>query len=1049
MRARQVIIAFGTLLTLATAYILYSSTFGRLTDFPQLAANLREPMALDGSQELTKPAIRESEVGAVRGFGPNCAQVAAPLILESRRKGDKALPVGRGIGMFVYADTYEIPPENQNQIRLRPFSLVHISESKDGNPDHDEIMTVFAEQAVLEFDKPIELTKLSGLHPLVGWVQGDVTLKTNRRTVDPSDDIVVFTERLHYDRSKQLIWADDTVKIVVEKEGTITGDGLEVELYSEEEHDKAEEKKRAEAKSAKLLKNVRFDLLLSSDEDFLGGGPNANGMGPIVNPEAALEKTTRDKTNVVVQARGPFTFDLENNLAKFENSVQVLRRNPSENKEAKDSIDQLEADMLTLEFMEGAIEGTGDKPASDKEKGLSVKRAIATGTQVILLSESQKLQATGNRLEFDGQSHTVTLQGEKEMIAVKDNAVIHAQKFRLKQSETGNSKLPQKIEADGPEAWMDLIETTAGTPTDIEKGRRLHISWQNELVMTRKADSESYEFVITGGVELEHETGALTCKQLQGLLVPVEDPANVAAGATAKKRYEPLRLEAEGNVSFHSEKVDVGAETLIMHILNRRPDVAAAKPAEEAAPKDMKEGVAAAPAIAPATPRKRANEPKDALADAQVRKPEEPESSLNLTARTVTIVVEKIGSNSRPVSAWAEGNVKVSQPPKNPEDRPLEIVGNLLEYERKADGDVMTIKGTDKSFAEIRSADMMMAARHAIVLNESTNRVEIAGPGYLTMNTSASLNGKKLEKPLPARVEWDDMMNFDGRIAYFEGKVVATQETAEMHSHTMEVTFDRKIEFKQLRAGEKKTKEKEPAAESVYCERDVEVYNREMENGALVRQTRVLSQQLRFDNIEHEMMIDGTGNITIVEPSKPRKDGRGRMVPPELPFRVTIVEFGERMTGQEVSKTIKFYGGVKIVSVPVADPGKAIDESALPEEGFIINSRQAEMAVTQEQDGKKFQLFNASENVVLEARDYRATCGRLGFDEQKGWLVLDGERDRAARLHRQTKAGQPPESFAGKTIRLNPATKEIRTDGSEGINSLELGRPARPVPERR
>ena len=197
------------------------------------------------------------------------------------------------------------------------------------------------------------------------------------------------------------------------------------------------------------------------------------------------------------------------------------------------------------------------------------------------------------------------------------------------------------------------------------------------------------------------------------------------------------------------------------------------------------------------------------------------------------------------------------------------------------------------------------------------------------------------------------------------------------------------------------------------------------------------------------MMIDGEGNITVVEPAKPKKDARGRMVPPALPFRVTIVEFGERMTGYEVSGIAKLYGGVKIVSVPVADPGKEINESALPEEGFIVKSHQADMAVTKGPEGKKYQLFNANDNVSLEAKDYRATCGRLSFDEQKGWLVLEGERDRAAHLHRQTKPGQPPETFGGKTIRLNPNTKEIRTDGSEGINSLELGSPPRKTPERR
>ena len=191
--------------------------------------------------------------------------------------------------------------------------------------------------------------------------------------------------------------------------------------------------------------------------------------------------------------RGPFTFDLETNVAKFENSVQVLRRNPPEHKEGKDSIDQLEADILTLQFKEGAVEGNAEATRSDKEKGLSIERAIATGTQVILLSESQKLHATGNRLEFDASTHVINLQGDQEMIAVKDNAVIHAQKFRLHQDDTGKSRLPKQIEADGPHGWMDLIEAEGGQvekdgekSTNLPLGGRLRINWQDKLVMTKR-----------------------------------------------------------------------------------------------------------------------------------------------------------------------------------------------------------------------------------------------------------------------------------------------------------------------------------------------------------------------------------------------------------------------------------------------------------------------------------------------------------------------------------------------------------------------------------
>jgi lipopolysaccharide export system protein LptA len=1045
VQARQVTIAFSTLLVLIIGYGIYAFTLGQLTDFPQLAEALREPMPLDGSQEIAKPTVRESEIAAVRGFGPSCLQISAPLILQLGRRGDKPVPSGRGVGTYIYIDTYEIPKGNARQLHLKPFSLVHISYSPTGSVEVDEILTAQAKSAVLEFDRDIEITRLNGTKPLAGWIEGDVTLKSNRKTVDPSDDIVLFTEKLHYDRTRRLIWADDKVKITVEQEGTITGKGVEVELYPDDSNEagQASESRSAEAKVAKLLEDVRFELLLSPQENFLGGKPAA-GENQVAESGSAKPP---EKSSVVITARGPFAYDLEKNTASFSQLVRVLRRESARQPGEKDSVDQLEADQLLLQFGKNVAKtdspappSTGDKKESSE---LKIDHVVATGGKVILLSEAQKLEAVGNFLQFDAADRRVTLRGEQEMIAVQNNAVIHARGLVIEQDDQSD---PKRIVAEGPHGWMELNESSS--PAAGAKPKPLHIHWQDKLVMDKKPEVDNFAFQITGSVEVQHDQWALTCQKLKGLLVPVE---GTTADATRRRRLEPIKLEAEGSVSFHSPQAVSVSETLLMDILNKRePEPPRVLAAREASPPKVTPDPDASqsqpkpplPATLPTDQAKpvaaQSNEPPPAVIVASPAKPPAG-PPVSIEARTVALVIERVGSESRPVSAWAEGSVKVSQPPKNPGDRPLEVVCNQLEFQRQSDGDIMSVRGTEDAFAEIRTSDMVLAAKHRILMNESANKIDIAGPGFLTMKTSNSLNGEASAQPMPIRVDWQEMMNFDGKIAYFEGKVIAKQENNELHSRTMEVTFDQRIHFRSRRMPEEGESSKKPTIENVFAEGSVEAYSREKKGDGLIRQSRLISDQIRFDNVEGTVTIDGQGSVTIVEPNPPKKKSNA---PPPLPFRVTFVEFADRLTGGQTSQTVKFFGNVNILHLPVNDPSAEINRDALPPEGFEIVARSAEMSQSQGQQGQKYRLFSARDNVKVRSKDYSATCGRVSFDELKNLLVFEGEQDRPAYFRKEGKPGQVPPTIAARTIRFNQETGEIQTDGSEGFNALDVGGPS-------
>lgn len=1008
VRVRQVVTAVATLAALGFAYVVYSVTVGLLTDFPQLEAELAQPLSTTDVETLDRPSVRDWEVAAVRGFGPGCREISSVIQLESRRPEDRALPPGRGVGVYVYADEYELPADNPRQIVLRPFSLVNIVRAKDNVPEHDEIISMHGHEAVLEFDRPIDRYRWTGMNPIAGWVQGGVVLKTNRKTPDPNDDIVVFTDRLHYDRSRNLIWADDEIKIVVESEGTVTATGLEVELHAAEAAPAS--KPKSAAKLARLLRDVRFNLTIGQGERFLGA-TKSGGAG------------SHSRTDLVITARGPFVFDLEQDTATFEQMVRVLQKNPPTSPDADATVDQLEADRLTLKFERAAPAPAG----SGQEGSLRIQKAIAAGEEVILVSDSRELQATGNYLEYDAASRRVILRGEDEMIAVLSNAVIHARSLVVDHDESDDVR---QMVADGPHGWMELgdaaqPEAVASEPPEDNKTPKLLVRWQGRLQLNKVPDSEQQLVHITGNVELEHDKGALKSDQLKVYLVPI--PQGRAA-VDEKKRFEPIKLEAEGNVSADAATYAVVTETLLMDILHPRVDP-----------------VGPEPAAIVKNPDRPTAEKKGGAVEAAPRTPAPEPNPLVIHALRVSIVVEQLGTQSRPVSAWAEGKVRVTQAPKDPQDRPIQIQGEQMEYKHQGSGDVILVSGSEGNRASIQSTEMYLEARHRIVLDEGSNRVDVGGPGLLRLDARNTLTGRKTADREPIHVDWKKAMNFDGKIAYFEGDVQARQTDAEVRSQILQVTFDKRIDFRRSKEGRPADAKEKAVIEYADCDVDVQVLDRVIENGKIVQQTRILAPELRFDNVEGTVSVSGPGNVTMVEPNTASENAPAQGE--ALAFQVSMIDFAERMLGNRTYKVVKFYGGVHIVHSPVRDPADPIDEDKLPEQGFVVNAASAEMGEARNTAGERYRLFTAHDNVKVQARGYWATCGRLSYDQQKGTLTFAAEKDRFAYFHRQLRAGQPPETFSARQIVYDRRTKEIRTDGSQGSTAVTIGSPEKPAPK--
>lgn len=1129
--------ALLTLAALVVGYFAYEHTVGQLTDFEQLPEELAGPMADDSAVEVDPQSIRESEVAAVRGFGPDCQERVAPLTLESRKPADMESVPGRGAGIFVYAQDYQRDAEDPKLMRLHPFSLVQVKPSASGNVEEDEIVTVRGDEAYLEFDQPVELTRPSGMKPVAGRVQGNVEVKSNGRTVDPADDIVVLTDMLHYRESKNLVWADGPLRVLAQDKGTVTGVGMELELYPEPPP--GAPKRKDPARRIRIFKNVRFDLLVDEDENFLGAAMAPESTKAPASEGAAATTGTagtdsekrggrKEPTPLTITSRGPFEYDLETRQAKFSRSVQVLRTSPAEREGASDAIDQLESDQLELVFREktelerqaessqqaaGAAAGaaaSANGKSTDRgvtslgaARGLKLQSVIATGKQVILISDSEHLQATGNFLLYNADTRRAELRSNDELVAIHDNAIIHARSLVIDQ---GAAKDIRNFIADGPRGWLEILEeqgTKDGTRegskegTKPEKKPELTIRWQGRLTMESKPGNETRMVTITDNVELEDDRGAIKSDLLKVWLVPTELPpttestASAAAAPTHRRKLEPVKMEATGRVSAHSPDLTVVTENLSVDIVKRKQPEAGTgrqgggpeklavaplaepgrlakprasatpakqkkgfdpKPGEPAAPvppvanQDNKPGAKANEARAPAsappaavvTDRRIESTPGSSSSESGARdKPDEP---LDVQARRVAVVVERVGKRSRPIRAWADGEVLVTQVPSKPDDEPIEVRGQTLHFERKDEGDLMKVDGSDRRLASVKSSDATICGRNQILFDEVNNRVTCSGPGYILRESATDLVGKAVETPQLLRIDWEKGMDFDGKLATFEGSVKAQQGSAEIHCQNMDVTFDEKIHFRQSREMKlKKAAVTKSKILTVDCDKDVIVYDAERREDGSERYSTLRAAVMHFDNQYRTMVASGPGVTQTIEKVVAKPDASGKVVAPRLPYQLTQVAFLREMRGDQTNQTGKFFESVHIVHTPVARVDQTVDEDQMDPDGVIIDAADmAAMAVRTGADGGKYRDFQAEGNVRVQAREFTGQCDRLTYDQEKDRLVLASQGGRMAQFYRQLRAGEKPQEYFARTITYVKRLNKISTDSSDGFHSFDV-----------
>jgi hypothetical protein len=627
--------------------------------------------------------------------------------------------------------------------------------------------------------------------------------------------------------------------------------------------------------------------------------------------------------------------------------------------------------------------------APSPEQGLEIETAHATGPDVTLTSDAEKLDAHGNDFFHDAGQKLTILKGTPFMEANKEGSLIQAPELRMQDIPLlvppgSPPRTYQQVHATGPGSIHMLNKTT--------DRRTTHAYWNEKLISTHDNNLDLDLLILTGSarfVDEEHEQ-SLKAETLNVWLLSEDKdkkPApTVTPTTTAKKPLatvpesarRPDHIEALRNVLAHSRELNIPSAS---RLLIRFKDV----PPEEMPSPPPGDKSSRPPEIKPAPPPSEGRQPPETPlaqgADAPRSgvvspRPQAPAAPLgpvlgapapadaprpiDLSARSIEADVLRCGDRTALDHLWSEGKVRVRQEPTKTGDKGVYIEGGSLDMKCYPDGNTLVVSadGRDDS-ADLAQLEMdkILILGPIVHIDQPKNKVWVEGSGAMRMQTNQSLDGKPLGRTVPLTIHWNRSMFFRGEEADFDGNIQAEQENARLASQTLQVLFDRPISLKEGSRGEQPAK-----VRKLVADKEVRVEDSTYERNQLQKFQKLEGKYIIMETVQRDddgppslsspprtaadrsvsnkgdaniVILYGPGNVRLMQrggtdplaaPGRTTPNAPPRPVPAsEQEMKMTYVRFVKQMKANTETNTASFWESVQVLSFPCNDPNQEID----------------------------------------------------------------------------------------------------------------------------
>ncbi|MEX2187550.1 MAG: hypothetical protein WD875_12180 [Pirellulales bacterium] len=983
-------------------------------------------------------------------------------------------------------------PIAPRSISLEPFAMVMFpSEGARTDPNRvGEAVVLEAPKAILEFDRPLDLSRAKIGNLKGGRLVGEVTIRSDQKQPGPADDLLITTRDVVLGETKI-----ETQERVQFRLGTNVGSGRLLRIHLAPRDDgKPRGAILGGLQSMELIYDVKMRFQMSGAGLLPGNKKDGlrNTIAARIDPHAAAAdvaqhvpesrlldpsrqvtrefRQTSDKPQppVEITSRGPFRFEFARQEASFERDVDVLRLNPI------GESDHMTCDWLAVGFAErddakppssDTASNKASQTASDRNAKpnrmppLEIRRLRAMGRPVVIRSPSTGSSARCEKLEYDLKTGRVTMEDSARVMLRSPRNEVSAPRVSYRPGE--NDGLPT-FEAIGA-GWMEAV-------SDDESHSRFRASWQREIRL--RTHEGQHLLSVLGNAELNYDTvGSLAAEEIwlwlhekpRGDNSAAAEPRhnanrdareNVpAAEGLAKLTTSavPDRLLATGGVKIRATQLTGDPERFEVWFEDVTTSPATLADANLEAIEA--EPIAGAP---PATPPRR---------PASTNKP--PASSFAVGGKLLRVNV--LWTDTQPVVEDVEilGNAELVETAlEDPTQKPFSVRGEEVRVARAS---------TDDSVATIAGQPAVVAAR-GLVMSSATinfdrgaNRMWIDGPGQMTLPVDRDRDGKPLAQPQSLNVAWQSAMDFDGETIRYRQGVEATGETQRLATETLQVRLLQRIDF----AAPPKQPQNIKVA-TLTCQGGMRLDNRGYENGEQIAHDVIVAQDLAIDQTTGAIVARGPGWIrshrrggsqmfASSAASSPRTDGPvvpgSRTDPVAGPSgrqsaagqstadrRLAYLEahFQREATGNLNDHQITLGDQIRCVYGPVDDwqQNIVLDVTRQLPDGVVTLSSDrlsiAQPALDRTRKGRQPIELAAEGNAFVEGSNFTARADRMTYAEAKDLLILEGTGRADAVLTRQSKVGGPSTKAAARKVLYWKSTNTVEVDDAKSLNLSNL-----------
>jgi hypothetical protein len=1044
---------------------------------PRLSANgtALEPSA---DEVAAMRARAESRMDAIGGMFPAGSwERDSPIVLESR---DVRL---------LFKQYHSLP---DGRVNLVPCTLVLLPEKNDG--EGRTIVMRSPQGAVLEFAEPLDLRQ-GRLSKLIGGsLRGQISVRGSETAPGAEDDLEIVSRDLQL-RGLEL----RSTEAVQFRYGRSTGRGqglLITLLPKPNQPGRASRRRETGAGGTELggpnvggIDAVRLERDVRLQLEGIGGD-----MLPAAEP-AEGSAPGGDGGGVRVACAGPMTFHPNAGLVLLEDRVEVVRAG----REA-DGADELACDTLTIALGNAAVsdaaavqEGAGAAGEGRVRTGpMTVREIEARGAPAVARSRSAGLEARAARIGYQIASRRILLDGGQRVslsargIEMEASAIDYVPDASVEGKPPG----PGTLLAAGP-GWIRTARgasvEAAGRPDDQAEPAAVVAVRFNEWLRAR-ADADGYVTSVTGDADVSVEgQGTLTAAEMHLWMeagVATADPPDAApsAGTPGLAGLRPARMLARGQVVVDSRQLAARTGRLELWFRHEAPEAAAVGPQPLAAGSARPRG-GRVPGEGPG--------PSAGLGGTgSTPEPAAASRSRFVVSSSLVRGLVVIKDREQELDEMSlEGQVELIEEPAEPNaGQAIAIRGDQMQVTRPMRPDTRAV--VSGSPARVAGRDLDLEGP-LVAFDRGRNRVAVDGAGRLTLpvpegggldQIGISSAPQTAAPPAAAAaadrlvVDWSGRMEFDGLTARFVDRVVASGGAATVRAASIDVVFDRSLDF--TAAGARPP----PQVARVLCGGGVRVETSTRSERGQQSVERLAIRDLSIDRLSGDVVGNGPGRLSSVRlgpppgalmesppgqagdptraPSSPRAD--------ELSF--LGVDFQRGLRGNLHRRLMEFHQRVEAIWGPVADWNGSLDLHApggLPPRAVAITSEMLSVAQGQPlppaagrppgdaaagRVAPRTSLeLAAAGNVLVEGETFTARSARLSWSEAQDLLVFEGDGRADAQLFRQTAVGGPTSSASAGRILYWRSLNRIDVNDARyldldqlnaGSGSLRL--PARP-----